>query len=82
MSHDHFFPFFSLRPAWGCRSLVGAGVEVEEAAIIGARVNRLAGHYAKPTPATQVMEIVQHIPRALEEMLNENVGIRERIYAL
>jgi hypothetical protein len=45
-------------------------------------VNRLAGHYAKPTPATQVMEIVQHIPRALEEMVNENVGIRERIYAL
>ena len=63
-------------------ALIEAGIEVEEAAIIAARVNRLAGYYAKPTPATQVMEIVQQIPRALEEMLNENVGIREQIYAL
>ena len=31
-----------------CRSLVVAGVEVEEAVIMAARVYRLAGHYTKP----------------------------------
>jgi len=62
-------------------ALIEAGVEVKEAAIVAARVNRLAGHYAKPTPASQVMEIIQHIPRALEEILNENGGIREKTFA-
>jgi hypothetical protein len=62
-------------------ALIEAGVGVEEAAIVAARVNRLAGHYAKPTPATQVIEIIQHIPRALEEILNENGGIREKTFA-
>ena len=62
-------------------ALIGAGIEVKEAAVIAARVNRLAGHFAKPTPATQVMEIIQHIPRALEEILNENGGIREKTFA-
>jgi hypothetical protein len=50
-------------------ALIAAGIEVKEAAIIAARANRLAGHYAKPTPATQVMEIVEHIPRALGDIL-------------
>jgi hypothetical protein len=50
-------------------ALIGTGMEVAKAAIIAARANRLAGSYAKPTPATQVMEIVQHIPRALLEIL-------------
>jgi len=47
----------------------GSGMAVVKAATIAARVNRLAGHYAKPTPAMQVMEMVQHIPRALSEIL-------------
>jgi len=50
-------------------ALIGTGMEVKKAATIAARVNRLAGSYAKPTPATQVMEIVRHIPRALTEIL-------------
>ena len=54
-------------------ALIGSGVQVKEAAIIAAQVNRLAGHYAKPTPATQVIEIIQHIPGALEEILREKV---------
>ena len=62
-------------------ALIEAGVEVKESAIIAARANRLAGHYAKPTPATQVMEIIQHIPRALEEILNKNREIREKTSA-
>ncbi|MDY6791378.1 MAG: NAD(P)H-hydrate dehydratase [Thermodesulfobacteriota bacterium] len=53
-------------------ALVGSGMEVTRAAIIAARVNRLAGYYAKPTPATQVMEIIQHIPKALAKVLSEN----------
>ena len=53
-------------------SLVSTGMEFIEAATIAARTNRLAGYYAKPTAATQVSEIVNHIPRALEQVLREN----------
>ena len=54
-------------------ALIGAGIEVREAAILAARVNRLAGHYARPTPATQVMDIVKQIPAALAKVLDEKV---------
>lgn len=54
-------------------SLIGTGMEVVKAATIAARVNRLAGHYATPTPAMQVIEIVQHIPRALSEILQRGI---------
>ena len=50
-------------------ALIGTGMEVMKAAIIAARVNRLAGYYAKPTPATQVMEIIKHIPTACNRLL-------------
>lgn len=50
-------------------ALIAAGTEIKEASVIAARANRLAGHYAKPTPATQIMEIVECIPRALEDIL-------------
>lgn len=53
-------------------ALIGTGMEVMKAATIASRVNRLAGYYAKPTPATQVMEIIQHIPKALAKVLIEN----------
>lgn len=52
-------------------ALISAGIEVREAAILAARVNRLAGHYARPTPATQVMDIVEQIPTALVQVLDE-----------
>jgi sugar/nucleoside kinase (ribokinase family) len=60
-------------------ALIAAGIEIKEAAVIAARVNRLAGSFAKPTPATQVIEIIEHIPRALEDILYKNKGIREQI---
>jgi ADP-dependent NAD(P)H-hydrate dehydratase / NAD(P)H-hydrate epimerase len=44
-----------------------------KAATIAAGVNRLAGHYATPTPAMQVMEMVQHIPRALSRILHKGI---------
>ena len=50
-------------------ALVDSGMELGRAAILAARVNRLAGHHAKPSPGTQVGEIIQHIPKALEEAL-------------
>jgi len=37
------------------------------------KANRLAGHYAKPTPATQIIEIIQDIPKALSKVLRKNV---------
>jgi len=37
----------------------------------GTRINRLAGHYARPTPATQVMDIIEQIPAALAQVLDE-----------
>jgi hypothetical protein len=49
-----------------------AGFEIREAAVAAMRVNRLAGSYARPTPATQIMEIVEQIPRACRELKAEN----------
>jgi len=49
-------------------ALVAADLEMMDAAVFAARINRLAGCYAKPTPATQVMDIIDQIPRALEEL--------------
>ncbi len=52
-------------------ALTESGMAVKDAAVVAAKANRLAGSYAKPTPATQVMEIIRHIPRALEEVLSK-----------
>jgi len=61
-------------------ALISGGMDLTGAAVLAARVNRLAGHYAKPSPATQVIEIIRWIPRALEELLEEDAdrkgGIR------
>jgi len=52
-------------------ALVSFGLELPRAAILAARVNRLAGSYAHPSPGTQVSEIIPHLPKALEEILKE-----------
>ncbi len=52
-------------------ALTYAGYPVAQAATIAARVNRLAGALANPTPATQVAAIVKEIPKALESVLEE-----------
>ena len=52
-------------------ALIGTGMEIPKAAKIAAKINRLAGHFANPTPATQVYEIIKHIPTALEKVLKE-----------
>jgi len=53
-------------------ALVATGIDIREAAITASKVNRLAGVYAHPTPATQVREIIHHIPKALGEILSGN----------
>ena len=50
-------------------ALIDSGMAIKEAAVVAMKTNRLAGHYAKPTPATQVAEIIRHIPKALLETL-------------
>ncbi len=50
-------------------ALIASGLDVAEAARAAAAVNRLAGHYAEPTPATQVIEIIHNIRRAAVEVL-------------
>jgi hypothetical protein len=52
-------------------ALMASGVETLEAAILSSRINRLAGHYARLTPASQVMEMIAYIPRAIEESLEK-----------
>ncbi|MCK4621752.1 MAG: hypothetical protein KAT62_05995 [Desulfuromonadales bacterium] len=52
-------------------ALIDSGMAIEEAAVVAMKTNRLAGHYAKPTPATQVAEIIHHIPKALLEILEK-----------
>jgi hypothetical protein len=52
-------------------ALIYGGYPVAEAATIAARANRLAGELVNPTPATQVVDIVKKIPKALESVLEE-----------
>lgn len=53
-------------------ALSASGMHVEKAAILAARINRLAGSYARPTPATRVTEIIRHIPEALKSCMEED----------
>jgi len=53
-------------------ALAGTGMSISKAAKIAAKVNRIAGFDANPTPATQVSQIVHHIPQALEKVLKES----------
>lgn len=50
-------------------SLVDSGMKVAEAATLAAKVTRLAGHHVRPSPGTQVLDIIQFIPKALSEIL-------------
>jgi hypothetical protein len=53
-------------------ALIAAGFGINAAAVLAARINRVAGHLAQPTPATQVLEIIRQIPTALKMVLREN----------
>ncbi|MDY6836594.1 MAG: NAD(P)H-hydrate dehydratase [Thermodesulfobacteriota bacterium] len=51
--------------------LIYAGKSHLEACRIAGRVNRKAGELCRPTPATQVVEIIKCIPEALKQVLKE-----------
>jgi hypothetical protein len=55
-------------------ALIAAGFDIVPAAILAARVNRVAGYLAHPTPATNLREIVNQIPAALKLVLKEHHG--------
>lgn len=46
-------------------ALVNYGMNVGEASAKAAKINRTAGVYAMPTPATQIAEIIEQIPKAI-----------------
>ncbi len=52
-------------------ALVHKGFGIPEACRIAAKANRVAGILAEPTPATQICDIVAHIPAALTQVLAE-----------
>ena len=54
-------------------ALIDSGMAIREAAVVAMKTNRLAGHYAKPTPSTQIIEVIHHIPEALSEILKKRV---------
>jgi ADP-dependent NAD(P)H-hydrate dehydratase / NAD(P)H-hydrate epimerase len=53
-------------------ALISTGMAIDKSAVYAARVNRLAGSFAKPNPATQIYEIIKQIPRALKEVLEND----------
>jgi ADP-dependent NAD(P)H-hydrate dehydratase / NAD(P)H-hydrate epimerase len=52
-------------------ALIASGMETLEAAVLAARINRLAGTLADPTPASQVMEVIERIPEATTRLLEQ-----------
>ena len=54
--------------------LCGADIELTDAAGLVSSANRWCGHYANPSPATQVIELIEKIPQALVQVLNEYNG--------
>jgi len=53
-------------------ALAGTGIKISRAAMVAAETNRIAGFLSQPTPATQVSEIICHIPQALEKTLKKS----------
>jgi len=51
------------------------GLEMDEAAILAARANRVAGEYAKVTPATRIGEVIAQFPVVFEEHLCQWSGV-------
>ncbi|WP_319574272.1 NAD(P)H-hydrate dehydratase [uncultured Desulfobacter sp.] len=52
-------------------ALIESGKSIPDACRIAALVNRMAGMYANPTPACQVMDIILQIPKALARVLED-----------
>lgn len=59
-------------------ALIDAGFDIVSAATLAARVNRLAGALAQPTPVTGVQDIVEQIPAALAQLLPAGQGVKKQ----
>jgi len=53
--------------------LIDVGMDVEEAAVMAMMTNRRAGALARPTPATQITDIINCIPQAFQSVCDERV---------
>jgi NAD(P)H-hydrate repair Nnr-like enzyme with NAD(P)H-hydrate dehydratase domain len=58
-------------------ALIASGMAIEDAAVVAAKSNRLAGYLAEPNPASQIIDIVDKLPEALEIILTERGNDRE-----
>lgn len=56
-------------------SLLDSGMDMVEACRVAALVNRTAGQLTRPTPATQVKEIVANIPQGLQNVMNHEAEL-------
>ena len=56
-------------------ALAYAELELPEAAIIAARVNRMAGKFAHATPATKVRQVIAQFPAVFKEYLCRWSGV-------
>ncbi|WP_338668905.1 NAD(P)H-hydrate dehydratase [Pseudodesulfovibrio methanolicus] len=52
-------------------ALMASGLSAHKAAHVAAQANRYAGEAARPTPASQIGELVPHIPQALARAMGE-----------
>jgi NAD(P)H-hydrate repair Nnr-like enzyme with NAD(P)H-hydrate dehydratase domain len=52
-------------------ALIASGMDIASASIKAAKVNRLAGSFGEPTPATQIYDLIKKIPDALEEVFKK-----------
>jgi NAD(P)H-hydrate repair Nnr-like enzyme with NAD(P)H-hydrate dehydratase domain len=52
-------------------ALMASGVDAPRAAHVAAQANRYAGEAARPTPASQIGDLVPHIPQALARAMGE-----------
>jgi NAD(P)H-hydrate repair Nnr-like enzyme with NAD(P)H-hydrate dehydratase domain len=53
-------------------ALICGEFEIDRAALLAAKINRIAGRLASPTPMTQVLEIIAQIPKSLEQVLEKH----------
>ena len=56
-------------------AFTSTGLELHEAAILAARANRMAGTYARATPATRIWEIIAQLPAVFREYLCTWMGV-------
>jgi ADP-dependent NAD(P)H-hydrate dehydratase / NAD(P)H-hydrate epimerase len=49
-------------------ALIDSGMNIPDAAILAAKVNRLAGYLTKPDPSTQIMSIIEKIPEGIKTL--------------